>query len=142
MSNPVRPNRRIGMNVTISVNYLAVISSAVAAFVFAGVYYTAFADRLAAQGSAPGSMSGSMIAVELGRTLIFSVIVAALVSLLRITDPIGAVQLAVALWIAFPVVLLAGSVIHENVPWALAAIHAGDWLAKLLIVTVTTSLWR
>lgn len=130
------------MNVTISVNYLAVISSAVAAFVFAGVYYTAFADRVAALGSAAGSMSVSMIAVELGLTLIFSVIVAALVSVRGIANPIGAVQLAVALWIAFPVVLLAGSVIHESVPWALAATHAGDWLAKLLIVTVMTSVWR
>jgi hypothetical protein len=24
--------------------------------------------------------------------------------------------------------------IHENVPWRLAIIHASDWLAKLLVV--------
>jgi hypothetical protein len=39
-------------------------------------------------------------------------------------------------------VLLTGSVIHENVPWKLAAIHAGDWLVKLVVVTVIVSLWR
>jgi hypothetical protein len=38
--------------------------------------------------------------------------------------------------------LLAGSVVHENVPSTLAAIHAGDWLAKLLIIPVIVSVWR
>ena len=46
------------------------------------------------------------------------------------------------LWLAFPLLLLAGSVVHENVPWQLAAIHAGDWLAKLAIVTVIVTVWR
>jgi hypothetical protein len=33
-------------------------------------------------------------------------------------------------------------VVHENVPWKLAALHAGDWLAKLLIIAVIVSVWR
>jgi hypothetical protein len=33
-------------------------------------------------------------------------------------------------------------VIHENTPWKLAAIHAGDWLVKLLVVAVIVSVWR
>ena len=28
-----------------------------------------------------------------------------------------------------------GSVVHEKVPWRLAAIHSGDWLVKLLLIT-------
>ena len=59
-----------------------------------------------------------------------------------ITDWAGAVGLGLAPWIAFPVVLLTGSVIHENVPWKLAAIHAGDWWVKLVVVSVIVSLWR
>jgi hypothetical protein len=38
--------------------------------------------------------------------------------------------------------LLTGSVIHENVPWQLAIIHAGDWLLKLLIIGVVVGAWR
>jgi hypothetical protein len=38
-------------------------------------------------------------------------------------------------WI-FPASILLGSVVHENVPLALAAIHAGDWLAKLVLKSV------
>ena len=54
----------------------------------------------------------------------------------------GALLLALVLWIAFPVVLLAGSVIWENVPAKLAALHAGDWLLKLALITTIVSLWR
>jgi hypothetical protein len=32
--------------------------------------------------------------------------------------------------------------IWENAPWRLAAIHAGDWLAKLLVVAVIVSSWQ
>ena len=32
--------------------------------------------------------------------------------------------------------------IHENTPWRLAAIHAGDWLLKLLAVGVLVSVWH
>jgi hypothetical protein len=59
-----------------------------------------------------------------------------------ITTWTGALGLGPATWIGFPVVLLAGSVQWENVPWRLAAIHAGDWLVKLLLVSCIVSLWR
>jgi hypothetical protein len=45
-------------------------------------------------------------------------------------------------WIAFPVVLLLGSVIWEDVPMRLAAIHSGDWLFKVLAVTTIVTLWH
>lgn len=44
------------------------------------------------------------------------------------------------LWAAFPVVLLTGSMIWERVPWQTAAIHAGDWLLKLLLVALAVGL--
>jgi uncharacterized protein DUF1761 len=65
-----------------------------------------------------------------------------LASLLEVTDWTGALLLGLSLWIGFPVVLLAGSVIHEDVPPKLAAIHAGDWLLKLLVLSVILSVWR
>ena len=38
--------------------------------------------------------------------------------------------------------ILLGSVVHENVPLMLAAIHAGDWLATLLLMTVILGAWH
>jgi uncharacterized protein DUF1761 len=71
-----------------------------------------------------------------------AIVVAGLVSIGGITSLTSALVLAIVLWIAFPVVLLVGSVTQENVPWKLGAIHAGDWLAKLVIITTIVTLWR
>jgi Protein of unknown function (DUF1761) len=52
-----------------------------------------------------------------------------------------AARLGVLVWI-FPAMILLGSVVHENVPWMLATIHAGDWLVKLLLMAVILGTWR
>ena len=76
------------------------------------------------------------------RSLIVAGAVAGLASLIRIGDLAGALALAVALWAAFPLPILAGSVVHERTNWRLAVIHAGDWLVKLLVISVIVSVWR
>jgi hypothetical protein len=82
------------------------------------------------------------IFAELVRSLVVALVLGGLASLLEITDWTGGVRLGLALWTGFPLVLLTGSVIHENVPPKLAAIHAGDWLLKLIILSVIFSVWR
>ena len=128
------------------VNWLAIIVAAIAVFVVSTVYYIVFTARLkelsAAYADAGGTPELWKVAVEIVRSFVVGTVVAGLVSLIGITDLGGAVQLGLALWIGFPVVLLIGSVIWEKVPTMLAAIHAGDWLLKLLIVAVVVALWR
>jgi hypothetical protein len=48
--------------------------------------------------------------------------------------------LALITWAGFPSVLLTRSVIWEKVHPATAAMHAGDWLLKLLIVAIVLGL--
>lgn len=129
----------------ITLNYLAIAVAAVAVFAFAAVYYITLSGVAAKHSAAwrEGSNPAPwLVLLELMRAVVVALVVAGLVSLLGITDLIGGLQLGLVLWVAFPVVLLIGSVTHENVPWQLAAIHAGDWLAKLLIIAVIVSLWR
>lgn len=52
----------------------------------------------------------------------------------RIGTWIGGLVLALVLWIGFPAVLWIGAIVHANTPWRVAAIHAGDWLVKLLVL--------
>jgi hypothetical protein len=128
-----------------TLNYLEILVAGFAAFAFAAVYYTVMAPRGAklgagwAQGRRPPP---ALMVLEIVKALVVAAVVAGLVSCIGITHVMGAVELALALWVGFPVVLLVGSVTQENVPWQLAAIHAGDWLAKLLIVSVLAALWR
>lgn len=129
----------------IDVNYLAIGVAAVAAFAASSVYYILLGRQLAtlspvyADTTQPPAWK---VAQEPVRNIVVASVVAGLASRLEIEDWIGSLQLAAALWIAFPVMLLAGSVIHENVPWKLAAIHAGDWLMKLVLIAVIVGIWR
>lgn len=113
--------------------------------VFSAVWYISLRRQASGLGAAWAQRSRPprwQVPLTLIRSLIVAVVVSWLVTSLRIADAAGAVGLALALWVAFPVILLVGSVTQENVPWRLAAIHAGDWLAKLLIIAVMVSLWR
>jgi len=125
-------------------NVLAVLLAAVIAFIISGAYYAALGTRLARLSPAyaePGGMAPADIAVELVRSLVVAVAVAALAAGLGFDGLGQALLLGLGLWVAFPLVLLLGSVIHERVPPPLAAIHAGDWLLKLIVVAAIVTLW-
>ena len=78
---------------------------------------------------------------EVVRNLTITLVAAWLVSRMDVSDLSGGLGLGRALWVGFPVVILAGSVFHERVPAALAAIHAGDWMLKLLAICGLLALW-
>jgi hypothetical protein len=127
------------------VNVVAIGVAAVAVFLFAAAYYVVLARPragLSATGAAGPRPRPWVMALELLKSVCLASVIAGLVNLAGIAGISDALKLSLALWVAFPVVLLAGSVTYENVPWKLAAIHAGDWLAKLIIITVVVSLWR
>lgn len=69
-------------------------------------------------------------------------VLAGLVIEVGIAGLAGAVLLGLVVWLGFPVVLLLGSIIWEDVPWRQAAIHAGDWLVKLVVVAVIVAAWQ
>ena len=126
-------------------NVFAVLVSAVAAFLASGAYYAVLGSRLAQLSPAyagPGRPVAVTAAVEVVRGAVVATAVAWLVLTLDLGGLAPALLFALVLWVAFPVVLLAGSVFHERVPAALAAIHAGDWLLKLVLITSIVTLWR
>lgn len=118
---------------------LRAVAVATGAAVAAGTaWYTALGRHLAHLDEAYAGAARPpawVLPVELGRSATVATAVAVLA---RRTDTHGvsdASRLAVGLWAAFPAVLLNGSVVHEKLPWQLAAIHAGDWLVKLVLIT-------
>ena len=128
-----------------ALNSAAIATAVLAAFVFSSGWYIAFGKVRAQLSTAAAAMERPpvwMMPVELARTLALALVLAGLASVLKVRNPVGGVELALALWVGFPFILLTGSVLYENVPSKLAAIHAGDWLAKLLIVAVFVSVWH
>jgi hypothetical protein len=127
-------------------NFIAVVVAGIVVFVFAAGYYIALAEprrRLSSAAAAqPRRPPPWLMGLELGKSIVVAAVVAGLVSIGGITSLVSALVLAIVLWIAFPVVLLVGSVTQESVPWRLGAIHAGDWLAKLVIISTVVTVWR
>ncbi len=135
----------------VHVNYLAVLVAAVAVFVLGWLWYSPLLfykpwmrlrgmDPVAAMAGA--KMPGGKLLVELARCLVLAYVIARLVIPLGVSSWLGAVELGLVFWIGFPVILLTGSVLWENVPWKVAAIHAGDWLVKMLVIPIIVSLWH
>ena len=126
-------------------NYLALLASVVAAFVLSMLWYILLGSQTTAARGADAAANAEAtpppwkIVVELVRSAVVATVLAGLATLLRIDDWSGALVLGLSMWVGFPLVLLAGSVIWERVPWKLAAIHAGDWLVKLLLVSAVVA---
>jgi hypothetical protein len=128
-------------------NYLAVVVAAVAAFVASAVWYSVFGNEMmdlrgtdpttAAEVATPALTMLFVVA----QSLVVAFMLAYFVSRLGIVDWKGAARLGALAWI-FPAMIILGSVVHENVPLMLAAIHAGDWLVKLLLMAVILGVRR
>jgi hypothetical protein len=127
------------------VHFPAVLVAAVAAFFLSSTWYALLGDRLAAVSNAAsvgGRPAPWKVGVELLRSLVLATVLAGLASQGDIDEWTGGLLLGLALWVGFPVVLWTGAMIWEDTPWMLAAIHAGDWLVKLLVLAVIVSVWQ
>lgn len=127
------------------INVLAVVVATIVAFAMSATYYVVVGDQLAEVSPAAAAEAQPppwKIAAELVRSSITVTVIAGLASRTDTDEWTGGLLLGLALWIGFPLMLWAGAMLHENTPWKLAAIHAGDWLIKLAVVTVIVTIWH
>jgi hypothetical protein len=128
-------------------NYLRIAAAALAAFVASLAWYAVFGSAMVELSGADPSTAASTVSPAwamlfvVAQSLVVASALAYFVSRLGIVDLRAALRLGALVWI-FPASILLGSVVHENVPLALAAIHAGDWLVKLLLMSVLLGAWR
>ena len=76
------------------------------------------------------------------REIVASYVLALLIVRLQIKDWIAAVKLMILLWLAFQAVGMAGAILWDNMQWQLGAVHAGDWLMKMLFMGIVLTLWH
>jgi Protein of unknown function (DUF1761) len=132
-----------------AINYLAVVVTTLAAFVFSSVWYSVFGKaRMKLLGNDQGAtadmrkVSTWKKLFELVRTFVVTLVMAHVIALTGIVRWLDAVQLGIWIAIGFPVMILVGSVMWDKRPWKLAAIHAGDWLVKILLMAAMLGAWR
>ncbi|MDX6282553.1 MAG: hypothetical protein QOH03_3624 [Kribbellaceae bacterium] len=124
---------------------LVVVVSAVAVFMVSSVWYIAFAKARSALLGAPSAderPSPGKVLLELGRSALVAAVIAGLAAHLELSGVGPALLLGLVLFAGFPFVLLTGSVIWDGVNPKLAAIHGGDWLLKLLVISLIVGLFR
>ncbi len=131
----------------LGVTYLAVVVAAVAALVSTGLWYIAF-------GKAMAKITGTPYAeiqkermlwkpfVILGEYVVIASVLAYLVVRLDVTNWTGAVWYGFLVWLGFSATQWVGAMTWDKMPWKIAAIRAGDWLMKLVIIAIIVSLWH
>ena len=130
-------------------NVSAVLVCAVLAFVIGGLWYSplVFGNAYSTlRGLGPNSATDMAMPVgelvgEFVRWLVITFILARFMVLLGVADLTGALMFGAWMW-AVVYSALAGSVLHEGYPWRLYAIHAGDGLAKIMLITTILGLWK
>jgi hypothetical protein len=127
------------------VNPAAVVVAGLAAFAFGIVWYSPLLFESVwrdAQGAEATAMAPWKFFVAPLRELFTAWFLAWLLGRLGIASWKGAAGLGFLLWLAFYVVQLAGAVIFDGMSPSLGAVHAGDWLGKMLIMALILNAWR
>ncbi len=132
----------------LKINVAAVLVSAVAAFVIGGLWYSPLLfgnvyqnlRGLTPEAAGQAAMPASEVIGEFARWLVITFVLARFMTLLSIGGLGNALQFGVWAWVAV-YAALAGSVLHEGYAWRLYAIHAGDGLAKIAVITAILRLW-
>lgn len=129
------------------INHKSVIIAALTAFVVSAVWYMLFGNALLQlQGeeatAASQEMPAGLIIGEFLRSLVLAYVLAYIAGALKITEYKNALFFSILMWIGFPVILFAGSVLHEGINWKIASIHAGDWLVKPLVIILVITFFH
>lgn len=128
-------------------NVLAIMAATVAAFLFSSLWYVSFGKarmKLLNNSNASADVRQVPLAqklFELFRSLVVVVVISHLLTIAGVTDWLGAIGVGVWLGV-FPIMILVGATLWDKRPWKLSAIHGGDWLLKIVIVSVILGLWR
>jgi len=127
------------------ISFVALAVVTLVVFVASSIWYSPllFGRQFLELSGATASVHPSPVKAlfELLRTFVLAFVIAHLVLRHNVADWKQAVGLGLWLWVGFPVILLTGSILWQNVPWQLAAIHSGDWLIKLILIPVGIAVW-
>lgn len=131
----------------VKMNYWAVVVAAVVAFVASSIWYAVLGKVLAEVSPAfaelqAGKPAPWRILTVLAGSLVLSFVVAYVVGLRDSVTGLGAVGIGLLLWLGLSAMQWMSSMVWEKVPLKMAAIHAGDWLVKLIIISAIVGVWR
>jgi hypothetical protein len=133
----------------LKLNWLPVLAAVIAAAVISGVWYSplVFGKEWMALRSVNGWVPNAKIApwkplVEMVREFVVAYVLLYFVRQTGVKTLAGAARLGFWVWLGFPVAMLVGASLWDNKPWELTLIHGGDWLTKMLVMTMVIAATR
>jgi hypothetical protein len=125
---------------------ISVVVASIVVFVLSSAYYALLTpaekrllgERAPDRGDRPPPPK---ILLELARSLVVATVIAGLARYAGLTGMGPAVVLGLVLWLGFPAMLLTGSMMWEKTPAVTAALHAGDWLIKIVVTSAIVGAW-
>ena len=147
MSEKLTSGSRAGTRLRTGINYWAVAVAAAATLVASSVWYIVFGNAwLTLRGLDPSTADTTpavwVLVAQFARNLVVAVVLAFLLRRLGTATLGGALRLGLLVWVGFEAMAIAGSVLHEQYPLGLYAIHVGDALLGMLLMTLILGLWR
>jgi Protein of unknown function (DUF1761) len=147
MSEKLTSGSRAGTTLRTGINYRAVAVAAAATLVASSVWYIVFGNAwLTLRGLDPSTADTTpaawVLVAQFARNLVVAVVLALLLRRLGTATLGGALRLGLLVWVGFEAMAIAGSVLHEQYPLGLYAIHVGDALLAMLVMTLILGLWR
>jgi hypothetical protein len=130
------------------IHFPAVLTAIVVTFIFSAIWYGALSTQyfelrgIDPHDQAATAMSGWQVLIILARHLVVTMVMAYAFVRMNVTGLFDGLKWGFLFWLGFPAVLLVGSIASDKVPLALASIHGGDWLLKLLVIGGILAVWR
>ena len=119
-------------------SFARLLLAALAAFIFSGLYYGLVVGatwrELSGASDAAGAMALWQPLAQFARNLVVAAALTVVFRRASITSLRSAIGLSTVLWLGFQAMAIAGSVIHEQYPLALYAIHTVDQLGTMLVM--------
>jgi len=138
------------MKNSIRLNYLPVLAAVVAAAVVSAVWYNPLV--FGKQWIALRAMNSTIVRdapvapwkvpVEIVREFVVAYVLLRFVKQTRTDTWTQALSLGFWVWMGFPVAMLVGASLWDGKPWELTFIHGGDWLTKMLVMSVVITWTR
>ena len=128
----------------LKMNYWAVIITGLAAFLLSIIWYSNvfFGEIWQRYRHAPNpAIPQWTMAFALLREIIASFVLAKFIVQLNYKEWKLTTRLILLLWLAFQAVGMAGAILWDNMQWQLRAVHAGDWLMKMIFMGIILTIW-
>jgi hypothetical protein len=129
----------------IKLNFIAILVTGITAFMLSILWYSPLMFgkiwELYRHPPNPSIPQWTMLFAPL-REIIAAYVIALLIARLEIKDWKATASLMLLLWLAFQAIGMAGAILWDNMQWQLGAVHAGDWLMKMLFMGITLTLWK